>query len=158
MAEEKMELALQVYDTLCAALDHRGWNYEKDEEKLLVHFGVNGDDLPMKFIIFVDEERQVIRLMSPLPFEMSEHKRIDGVLATCAASYGMLCGGFDYDVSDGKIVFRMTNIFTKSQVDEELFAFMIDCSCAMVDKYNDQFLAIDKGMLSVEDFLQKETQ
>lgn len=153
--EKKMELAKQVYQTLCAAIERREWNFGKDEEKLLVHFGVSGDDIPMQFILIVDAERQLIRLMSPLPFKMSESKRMEGAIATCAASFGMVDGSFDYDLSDGRIVFRMTASFRESIIGEGLFQYMISCSCAMVDKYNDQFLALDKGIIGITDFIEK---
>ena len=153
--EKKMELAKQVYQTLCEAIERREWNFGKDEEKLLVHFGVSGDDIPMQFILIVDAERQLIRLMSPMHFKMSESKRMEGAIATCAASFGMADGSFDYDLSDGTIVFRMTASFRESLIGEGLFQYMISCSCAMVDKYNDQFLALDKGIMSITDFIAK---
>ena len=153
--EKKMELAKQVYQTLCEAIERREWNFGKDEEKLLVHFGVSGDDIPMQFILIVDAERQLIRLMSPMPFKMSESKRMEGAIATCAASFGMADGSFDYDLSDGTIVFRMTASFRESLIGEGLFQYMISCSCAMVDKYNDQFLALYKGIMSITDFIAK---
>lgn len=153
--EKKMDLAKQVYQTLCEAIERREWNFGKDEEKLLVHFGVSGDDIPMQFILIVDAERQLIRLMSPMPFKMSESKRMEGAIATCAASFGMADGSFDYDLSDGTIVFRMTASFRESLIGEGLFQYMISCSCAMVDKYNDQFLALDKGIMSITDFIAK---
>ena len=153
--DNKMNLAKQVYQTLCDAIDNRGWKYGKDEEKLVVHFGVNGDDIPMQFVLVVDAERQLVRLMSPLSCKMSESKRMEGALATCAASYGMANGNFDYNLSTGEIIFRMTASFRGSVIGEGLFQYMISCACAMVDKYNDQFLAIDKGMLSIADFIAK---
>ena len=154
---DKMANAQQVYETLCKALDRRGWKYGKDEEKLLVHFGVRGDDIPMNFIIYVDAERQLVRLMSPLPFKMSEEKRMEGAIATCAATYGMADGSFDYDLSNGEIVFRMTASIRESQLGEGLFQYMMSCACAMADKYNDQFLALDKGIMSIADFLAKKS-
>ena len=155
--EKKMELAKQVYKTLCDAIERREWKFGKDEEKLLVHFSVSGDDIPMQFILVVDAERQLVRLMSPMPYKMSEGKRMEGAIATCAASYGMADGSFDYDLSDGEIVFRMTASFRESLIGEGLLQYMISCSCAMVDKYNDQFLAIDKGLMSITDFIAKES-
>lgn len=154
---DKMANAQQVYETLCSALDRRGWKYGKDEEKLLVHFGVRGDDIPMNFIIVVDADRQLVRLMSPLPFKMSEEKRMEGAIATCAATYGMADGSFDYDLSNGEIVFRMTASIRESQLGDGLFQYMISCACAMADKYNDQFLALDKGIMSIADFLAKKS-
>ena len=153
--DKKMKLAKQVYKTMCEALDKRDWHYGKEEEKLLVHFGVNGDDIPLQFIIVVDAERQLIRLVSPLPFKMSESKRIEGAIAACAASYNMADGSFDYDLSDGRIVFRITASFRESEIGEGLMQYMISCTCAMVDEYNDKFLAIDKGILSIGDFIAK---
>lgn len=155
--EKKMELAKQVYKTLCDAIERREWHFGKDEDKLLVHFGVNGNDIPMRFILVVDTERQLIRLMSPMPYKMSEAKRMEGAIATCAASFGMADGSFDYDLSDGEIVFRMTASFRESLIGEGLFQYMISYSCAMVDKYNDQFLAIDKGLMSIADFIANES-
>ncbi len=157
MSDEKnILIARQVYATLCAALDARKWNYQKEEDELLVHFGVNGDDIPMQFIIVVDAERQLVRLMSPLSFKMCEEKRMEGAIATCVASYGMADGSFDYDLSDGRIVFRMTASYRESQLGEGLFQYMISCACAMVDHYNEQFLALDKGLISISDFIEKE--
>lgn len=79
-----------------------------------MYCGVQGDDLPMQFILIVDGERQLIRLLSPMPYAMSEDKRIGGALATCAASYSMPDGSFDYDLSDGSIIFRMTAFLEKA--------------------------------------------
>lgn len=156
MAEEnKIVAAKQVFDTLCQSLANREWKFDKDEEKLVVYFGVNGEDLPMRFIIIVDAERQLIRVMSPLPFKMSEGKRMEGAIATCVASYGMADGNFDYDLSDGSIVFRMTASFRDSVIGEGLLQYMVSCTCAMVDEYNDKFLAIDKGFMSITEFIEK---
>lgn len=155
--ERKMELAKKVYNTLCDAIQNRNWNFEKDEENLVVHFGVNGEDIPIKLILVVDADRQLIRLLSPLPFKMSEEKRMEGALAICAAVYGMVDGSFDYDITDGSVTFRMTASFRESVIGEGLLNYMIDCACATVDKYNDQFLAINKGMLDVTDFIAKES-
>jgi hypothetical protein len=154
--ENKIALAKQVYQTLCQAIERREWDFKKDEEKLIVYFGVNGEDIPMKMILIVDDERQLVRLISPLPFKMSEAKRMEGAIATCFASYGMVDGSFDYDISDGSITFRMTASFRDSLIGEGLLQYMISCSCVMVDKYNDQFLAIDKGVLSITDFISKD--
>lgn len=154
MAEEiKMDLAKEVYATLCAALDKRKWHYEKDEENLVVHFGVGGDDIPMSFIIAVDAERQLVRVMSPLPFKFSEDKRMDGAIATCVASFGLADGSFDYDITTGMVVFRMTATYRESKLGDGLFQYMISCSSVMVDEFNDKFLAIDKGLMSIGDFI-----
>lgn len=155
MADKKM-LAQQVYATVCAALDARNWKYGKDEPKLIVHFGVNGEDIPMQMVIQVDEDRQLIRVSSPLPFKMGEDKRIEGAVAACHASWGMADGSFDYDLNGGAIAFRMVAAYHNSSISEDLIQYMISCSLAMVDKYNDKFLALSNGAMSITDFLKEE--
>ncbi len=153
--EKKMEAAQQMYRALCAALDAREWKYAKVEEELLVHFGVNGDDLPLRFVIVVDADRQLIRVLSALPFKISNEKRIEGAIATCAVSCHLADGSFDYDISDGTILFRMAASYADSQIGEGLFQYLISYTCHVVDEYNDQFMALDKGVLSIGDFLDK---
>ena len=154
--EKKLEQARLVYATVCQALDAREWTYDKFEDDLTVTFGVSGDDLPMRLVISVDVDRQLVRILSPLTFNMSEEKRVEGAIAACAASYGMADGSFDYDLSDGTVVFRINAAFHKSHIGVELIQYMIECSMAMVDHYNDRFLALDKGMITIAEFINNE--
>lgn len=152
----KMEHAKQIYQTLCNALDGRGWHYDTDAEKLLVGINVTGDDLPMRVVMCVDAERQLIQAFSRLPFNMSEDKRMEGAVAVCAATFGMVDGSFDYDLTNGSITFRMTASYMNSKIGEGLFLYLIDCTCAMVDEYNDKFMLLNKGLITITDFINKE--
>jgi len=157
VADEKMmRLSKQVYQTLCEALDNRNWDYDKDDENLLVYFGVSGDSMAIRVIITIDTERQLIRLTACPPFKMSEEKRLEGAIAACFVSYGMADGSFDYNFYDGTIAFRMTQTFRDSQIGEEFFQYMISCACVMVDRYSDKFLALDKGAITIADFITKD--
>jgi hypothetical protein len=78
----------------------------------------------MQFIIFVDVDRQLLRLLSPLPFDMVEDKRIDGAIATCHATYGLRDGSFDYDLSNGRISFRMTSAFLDNDIPVSVLQYM----------------------------------
>ena len=153
MADNKTMLAQQVYGKIISALDSRNWTYSRKDEQLTVRFDVSGDDFPMSMIMAVDTDRQLIRLLSPLPFKISEDKRMEGAVATCVASFGLPDGSFDYDITDGTIGFRLTYAFHDSVIDEELLQYMISWSLAVIDKYNDKFFAIDKGYLSLQDFI-----
>lgn len=153
IGQDKTASAKKVYDTLCAAIESNNWRYEKDEENWAIIFTVSGEDLPLQFIIFIDTDRQLIRLLSPLSFKMSEDKRIEGAIATCAVTYALADGSFDYDISDGTIAFRMTASFLDSVIGEELLRYMIFCACITVDKYNDKFLALNKGLIGIDEFI-----
>ena len=155
MADNKAQVAKEIYNSLCDAIDKIGWKYDKEEEKLLVHFAVSGEDIPMKFIMFVDEDRKLLRLISYMPFKMSEAKRYEGAVAACVSSYGLIDGSFDYDITDGEIAFRMVQPFMDGSISESTFMHMIAFSCSVVDDYNDRFMALDKGLMSIEEFIQK---
>ena len=156
MAEYDMKKAVEVYDTLCSMLDNIGWKYDKVEEKLMVKSGVKGDDLPIDFLVVVKPRNQVVQFISSMPFNMPEDKRVEGALAICTANYGLVDGSFDYDLSDGQILFRLTSSYRESLLSEALFEYMIMVSASTIDKYNDRFFMLAKGMLSLEQFMEME--
>ena len=153
--DEQMIRAKEVYEKLCAAIEDRDWKYEKKEEDLVVVFSVSGEDIPMHFVIKVDAKRSLVRVTSPLMFHMPEEKRVDGAIASCAASFGLADGSFDYDISDGSIAFRMTATYRDSEISEKMLQYMISCACHVVDLYNDRFLMLSLGKIDVDAFLGK---
>lgn len=154
MAEEKnLAQAKATFSTLCQALDHHEWHFEKDDENLAIECGAQGDDLPMKITVKVDAERMLVMLISHLPFVIQEDKRLDVAIAVSAINNALVDGCFDYDVASGHMFFRMTNSFIESTISEEVFAYMLFCSCQTIDAYNDKFLMLAKGMMSIEQFL-----
>ena len=154
MAEQDMKKAVEVYDTLCSMLDNIGWKYEKVEEKLMIKSGVKGEDLPIDFLVIVKPRNQVVQFISSMPFNMPEDKRVEGALAVCTANYGLVDGSFDYDLSDGQIVFRLTSSYRDSLLSEALFEYMIMVSASTIDNYNDRFFMLAKGMISLEQFIE----
>ena len=154
--ENKTELAQKVFQLLCNTLDARNLRYDKDDEKLVLHLRLDGEDIPMKFLFCVDAPRQLVRVHSPFPFKMSEDKRLDGAIAACYATYGMVDGNFDYDITDGSLQFRLTAAYRDDQIGDGFFMYLIGCCNAMVDKFNDRFLALSKGYIDISDFMKDE--
>lgn len=155
MAEqENLKLAKTTFETLCKALEHHDWHFKKDEENLTIECGAQGDDLPMEITIVVDPERMLIILMSHLPFVMSEDKRLDTAVAVSAVNFALVDGSFDYDIKSGHMIFRMSNSFRESLIGEDLFMYMILVSCHTIDEYNDKFLMLSKGIITLEQFIE----
>ncbi|MBO4982484.1 MAG: hypothetical protein J6D23_00355 [Clostridia bacterium] len=151
--QKKIDNAFKVLDTLCTAIDNRGWSFDCDAQELTINFQVTGEDFPMDFIITIDVDCQLISFFSPLPFKMSNKKRIDGAIAVCAASCGLVDGNFIYNIEDGSIVFKQTSLFINSEIGEDLLQYMIENACSVVDKYNDKFLALSKGFADIDSFI-----
>lgn len=152
----KRQRALKVFETLCGVLDSNEWKYDRDDENLLVRFGLYTEDLPVHYVFIVDEERQMLRLASPMAFKMSESKRTEGAIITNWATIHLLDGCFDYDLYTGHIVYRLTASFLDSEIGEGLIHYFIRCTKAVVDHYNDRFDAVNNGTMSVQEFLAAE--
>lgn len=153
MADEKvMKLAKSVYEGFCTMLDNNDWHYDRHDDDLTITCGARGEDLPMEFIIMVNTAAQVVSVYSMMPTKMPEDKRVEGAIAVAMANHGMVNGHFDYDVSDGSILYKMVTSFRGSLLAEEVYHYMIMLSASIVDDYNDKFLMISKGMMTLEQF------
>lgn len=154
----EMYQARQNFDALCQMLDHKGWYYDKIEDKLLIKSGVKSEDLPVEFIVRVVPDNQVVQFLSKLSFQMPEEKRMDGALAVCIVNNHLIDGSFDYDVFDGSIVYRLTCSCRETVLNEEQLQYMIMVAASTVDNYNDKFFMIAKNMMTVEQFAESETR
>lgn len=151
-----MAKAKETFDILCKMLDNREWKYDKFEEDLVIKSGVKGDDFPIEFIVRVNPVSEIVSFLSWLPFKTEEAKRVDMALAVCVANYGLVDGSFDYDISDGSILFRLTSSYRNTVLSEDLLEYMIYIAAGTVDKYNDKFFMIAKNMLTVQQFMESE--
>lgn len=155
MLEEAKELsAKKIYDTAISVLDKRGWHYSTEED-MIIRLKVKGEDLPIDLVLVVDKEKQILQMLSPLPFEFSEEKRVEGSIATCAINYNLLYGNFDYNFDKGNICYRMIVPFHDSEIGFGLIDFLVSCICSLVDDYNDKLLALGKGYIDINEFMEK---
>ncbi len=154
MADEMMmRQARNAFATLCDMLDSREWHYDRDDQNLVIKCGANGEDIPIDIKIKVHADKQIVSLYSHLPFSVPEEDRVMAALAVSAANFNMVDGSFDYNISSGNILFRLTSSFKESLVSKEMFEYMLMVSCATVDNYNDKFLMLFKHVMSLEDFI-----
>ena len=156
MADEKMIRAQEKFNTLCEMFNENGWRYEKDEAGLRIECSAQGDDLPMDIVIRIDSNRQLVILLSRLPFVVSEDKRLDFAVATSVINNKLVDGSFDFDLEKGRVYFRMTSSYRESELAKDVFFYMFMCSCKTIDDYNDKLLLLAKNMISLEDFIGRE--
>ena len=148
----KVNEALLLYKTLCQTLDNMRWRYSKEEDKFVVRTMAIGKDLTMDFFIKIDPERQLMYLKSPMPFEVPKVSRDTLGKAVLMANYTMLNGSFEYDLSDGYLVFKLVVPYMESMLSEHVCHYMIMVSCEMTDKFNDKFKALVDGKMTLDEF------
>ena len=147
--------AIRAYKTICAALDDREWKYRKFEDDLTVTLSFSTDGLPMELFLAVDEERQLVRLLSRLPMTFPEDKRVEGALATLSAAYSLVDGSFDFDLGEGKVTYRQVVCFHNSELSKAAVYHLMDCAYAIIKKYSEKLFAVSKGYLPVTDFVKE---
>lgn len=153
-----MSTGRDVYNLFKRHLTANNFHYETDDDKLLIRMTVHGNDLPQPTFIHVFDDRNVVQIVSPIPGNMPEDKRADAAVAVAVANYGMINGCFDLDMSDGMITFRLAQGFQGVEVSEELVRYMLGLVFFTTDKYNDRFFMLGKGMMSLEQFIEKENE
>jgi hypothetical protein len=156
MAKEVTSEAKKIYATMVKALRDKNWKFEEKEEELTIISIYQGEDIPMAFKINVDSDREVIRFISPMPFHIDEDKRVDAALAVSVANYGLVNGSFDYDLNDGEIRFRLTTSYVDCEVGPKFFFDMMATALSTTDEYNDKFLMLSKGMLTLQQFIEQD--
>ena len=153
---QQLQNAENVYNSICNMLNNINFHYDtgRREEDYVITCTVNGDDIPMKMLIIVRPEREIVSLLSPMPFMTPEDKRVEMAMAVSVANYGIIDGSFDYDLNDGEIRFRLTASYIESLLSEELFKYMLYVSANTVDRYNDRFMMLAKGNMTLEQFIE----
>lgn len=152
----KTHAGLNAYRTLISMMNNEGLKYTSFDDKLRVELGFNTDDLDVNLICIIDEDRELVRIFSSLPFKFPEDKRVDGAVAATVANHGMVNGSFDFDMSDGEMLFKCVNSYKDGGFNEEIANYMINVTVSTVDNYNDRFFGVAKGMISIQDFIEKE--
>lgn len=150
--------AREAYNLIINTLNAKGWTYDREDDKMIIRTGVAGEDLPINFILIVNENNGVMQFLSSLPIHMPEDMRVDGAIAVAVANYGMVDGSFDYDISDGEIRFRLTTAFRDGTLGTDNVEYLIGVGAAMVEKYNDRFFMLAKKMMTIEQFIEKENE
>ena len=153
ISENDMAKAQEVYENLCTTLSEADLKYEREDEELKIVFTLYGEDIPMKFVVYINPAQYCIRLISWLPFEIVEAKMVDAAVVTCAINQQLGMGTFMFDIADGSVGFKLVQSYMDSEIGKDLLLFMISISQHIVDRYNDKYLMLSKGNLSLKDFL-----
>ena len=151
-----MEKAREVYYSIVDMLDEKGWRFERFDEDLVIRSGIKGEDLPIEFFMFVKQKNQLVQFISEIPITVPDDKRIDIAIAVAVVNNGLIDGSFDFDISSGKIRFRLTSSYRDSYLGADVFEYMILCASSTVDEYNEKFFMLSKGMMTLQEFMEQE--
>ncbi len=144
--------ARKTYEMLCNTLDGIKWHYQRDDEHMVVTTSAVGEDLTIRLRIVVSEQRNLMYVKSPMPYKVPESARAIVSSAVNVANYSMLNGCFEYDMRSGYLAFRAVVPFEGSIISDKVCKYLVMLACQMVDKFNDKFLSLAKGNMTLEEF------
>ncbi len=153
MADNKnIKSAKRAYDLFCGMLDDRNWTYKQDDKELSIEIYVNGDDIPMMFLVEIDVDRQLVTIHSPVPAKFEGQQVIEGAIATGQINYKLADGRFIFDVNEGRAMLKLTYCFSDSVFSKDTMGYMLECAMYTVDRYNDKLALLAAGKMSLKDF------
>lgn len=146
----------KVYEMFKAHLKAHNFKFDPHDDDLVITLTVRGEDLPQPTVIRVLDDRNVVQVLSPIPANMPEDKRVDAAVAVAVANYGMINGSFDLDMNDGEIRFRVSQGYDGIEMSDDLIKYILSIAFFTTDKYNDRFFMLGKGMMTLDEFIEKE--
>ena len=152
--EQKLRNAQQMYSLIRTTLEKMGIQYGVNEERMAVRFTARGDDLPMEIHMISDLRRQMAVLLSPLPVDINPDRVLDMAVAVAVANSTLVDGCFDYDMNNGRLLYRMNNSFIDCQYGEGLVRYMLDCAFHVIDCYNEKFEMLGTGIIDLQKFME----
>ena len=156
MADElHLQESWEIYENLCRTYSEKGLKFERHDENMVITFTMRGDDIPMEFVVQVIAGNRLVRLYSPLPVNVEESKTVEMVVATVYVNSKILNGAFDYNMKEHRLSFNILNAFHNSNLDDEVFVYMLSVAVSTVNKFNDLFFLLSKGMITIEQFMEE---
>ena len=148
--------ARRIYEAFKIWLDSKNFRYDPHDDELVISMTVRGEDLPQPTLVRVLDDRDVVQILSPIPGNIPEDKRMEVAVAVSVANYGLVNGSFDFDISDGEVRYRVCQSFKDTEFSQELIAYLMNVVFFTTDKYNDKFFMLGKGMMTLENFIAQE--
>lgn len=154
MSDKKKQIDF-VLKNIIKALDEERIAYSEDKENLSISCSTHKFGLYIDFVFKIDTENMLVSLISELPYTVQGERIEDLAAAICFINNFTANGCFDLDVNMGKIFFRMSNCFLDSLIGKEAYEYMISCLLNMLDEYSEQLILLAKGLISLDEFVDR---
>lgn len=145
--------ALKNYHAVCQALDQQNLQYTRHDDNLVVTLGIQGEHAQVTILFHVDEKRNAVMLLSKLPFDIPEDKRVELALYIAAINNHLFAGCFDLDVFSGSISFRLATVYAGSVLDKEAYSQVFAMAVSSIDAHSEKLSLLLKGEVSIEQLI-----
>lgn len=142
----------RVFETLKSALTKKDWNYHEIPGENAIISNATGEDFPINYIFRIDSERSGVVFKTDTIANFDKDRREIGAIATCIANHSLVYGHFDFDLATGNLHYTLFDSLFDSNVGEDFFLNIMSAAISVADRYNDRFLLLSKGLITIMDF------
>lgn len=116
-----------------------------------MELGLGGDLDHVDIYIRVYDDSFTVSVVSPIKVKKDSAKRREMSEFICRANYGLRCGGFQYDIRDGEILYKVYVSCDNIVPSQEMVKHSLYIPAAMFDKYSGGMFAILFGGSNAQD-------
>ena len=156
MSDEMLMKAKKIYADMLDMFNAEGLDFYQYDDDFTVKIGIRGDDMSFEFLMFLTPEKELIRFMTILPFRVPKESLIDVAIAINVANFGLINGAFEYNIDADEIRFKFVQSYSGVDDCSELLRYVLYTAISTVNAYNSKLLAISKGYITINDFIEKE--
>ena len=109
--------------------------------------------MPIDMSFFVHPDREIVRMVSPMPYRVPKERRLDMAVALTFVNTRLINGCYDLDMQTGALRFRLCESYAGSEIGMEAFKYMIAITNMTEDDYNDKLIMLNKGIITLKRFV-----
>lgn len=145
--------SVEIANAITQFLTEDDWYYRFDEEDgtYRMELGLDGDLDHVDICIRVYDDSFTVSMVSPIKVKKDSAKRREMSEFICRANYGLRCGGFQYDIRDGEILYKVYVSCDNIVPSQEMVKHSLYIPAAMFDKYSPGMLTILFGGSNAKD-------
>lgn len=151
--EEQLQAGSRAFETVCSAIEELGLKCDIDEDEMRIHLEVAGEDMPINIMFFVHPDREIVRMISPMPYIVPKERRLDMAVALTFVNTRLINGSYDLDMKTGNLRFRLVESYAGSELGTEAIKYLIIITNMTEDDYNDKLIMLNKNIINLKKFV-----
>lgn len=141
--------AENIFEKLWKAYDRRDIEILKDFDLLkLDSYQITRGGHELKLTIEIDADNMLIRLSSELDIDVPQSRRTDMAVCICKANCELNEGVFEYDILEGRIIFRMARFYEACELTDSYLTEMHFRAGMVIDEFYGEFERLSSGEVS----------
>jgi len=129
------------FSGILSFLEAHSYHYTSYEDEERVNLTLAGKHADYRVTLRITHEGDYFQIYIHYPFRVREaEQRITAAELVCRANYGILVGGFEFDMSDGELRFHVTHFIHDLPLTQEVVERLLYTALSTMDRYFPAFM------------------